>query len=257
MPMRKLFTFLLLLTYCSFAYAGVPDEEFETAKRQLAQAKTTLLKSATLAAGATGAVGLVGYALRRARKMPINFSVMAARLPEPNSLSSKSAKHLIAEKRKIEKEAQTLMRLGEMIKKYYPPQPVARRASGVLQESRRTAWEREILGKVFQQRYLAFEEKVHSYNINYKEFIKTGKISTIEKVALQSVPAKTISKTVAKRAVKMAPLVGLMAYLSIDQVSAQERAAAERLIQNPAILFSLTEEQEQQIKKALLCANST
>ncbi len=228
--------------------------DFEQAKAQLQQDHDALVKTAGVVVGSAAAVGLVGYVVNRALYTPINLVEMTARLAAPTKANSKSAQYLMREKSKLQREASALSRVAAMAKQRQqelaPKGPFYNREYLPAKKYQRLTRENEILEKVFQDKYEAFNHRFHMYKADYKEFLRTGKIKRIEAPIVKIIQQETaqVEKQLLRRGGKALPLVILLVWATSSDLSAQEVSMARRMGEQPALLLSLTAEEENKIK---------
>ena len=247
-------TFLLLLISLWLAVPAA-GQDFQAAKAQLAQDYTALVKAAGLVAGFDMAAGLVEYAVNRALYTPASFVEMAAKLATPAKAHSKSAKYLIQEKKNLQKEAAALTKVVEMAKErrqaLAPKGPFYKREQLSGAKYARLQRENRILEQVFKERYEAFNRHLRIYRAEYREFVRKGKILRIERPAVAKIvrtEAAQAEKQFLRRGARALPLVVLMAWAASSDMSAAQAAMAQRMGERPALLFSLTKEEENKIK---------
>lgn len=243
-----LIVFLLAVAPC-FAQAA-----FEQAKAQLQQDHDALVKTAGVVVGSAAAAGLVGYVVNRALYTPINLVEMTARLAAPSKGNTKSARYLIREKGKLRQEASALSRVAAMAKQRQqemaPKGPFYKQEWLPASKYKRLKKEYEILEKIFQDKYEAFNRRFYAYKTDYKEFLRTGKINRLERsiAKIASEESAVAGKQILRRGGKALPLFLLLVWASSSDLSAEETGMARRMGTQPALLLSLSQAEENKIK---------
>lgn len=248
----------ILLLFIIFVLSTAPvmaQENFNRAKAQLSQDYASLLKTAELVAG-TAAVGLVGYVVNRTLNAPLSLLDVTARLSAPVKGHSKSAQYLMRQKNKLQKDAFSLSKVAAMAKQRQEAlssqSALYEREWRLTKKYKRLQHESDILQRVFEERYEAFNRNFTMYKADYKEFVRTGKIRKIESpvIKIPASQASSASKQILRRGGKALPLAVLLVWAASSELSAQEAAMARRMGQQPALLLSLTEEEENKIKNS-------
>lgn len=247
--LQKRWIFLLAVLSIGGALQAAPAEDFAQAKAQIKSDKAKILQVVGGLTGIAGGAVLTEYIANHFIITPHNLLDKIARLPVPKASRLPAAKYLVKEKNKLHTEAAQLLRVAALLKErreeYGQSALWKNEVAGLVKKRQSLQREIVILENILKNRYQSLNQHFLAYKASYKAW-SHGRM-TPALLSAQKRGAVSSSRYLLKKTERILPVLILWACLS-SEVSAQEAAMARRLEQKPAMVFLLTEQEEQSIE---------
>ena len=232
---------IFIFCFCLGSALCAQGTDFDAAKQRLETDKEALLKAAAVATG-TAAVLAGARVLRQYLHGMKSLGEIVAALPEPPSRGSLAAQNLAKEKTRLQREAADLEVLYRMIR---------RKEIAAVQGDKAALLHRNALKQTLRKKYRIFDLHITRYRQNYAAW--TGQKTAVSKAvsAQAAVPvAKMAGRRVSAKVSSKTPLILLFALWIMSDTDPASAAQAQRLADNPALVFTLSPQEEEQIRRS-------
>lgn len=232
---------IFIFCFCLGSALCAQGTDFDAAKQRLETDKEALLKAAAVATGAS-AVLTGAFVLRQYLHGMKSLGEIVAALPEPPSRGSLAAQNLAKEKTRLQREAADLEVLYRMIH---------RKEIAAVQGDKAALLHRNALKQTLRKKYHIFDLHMTRYRQNYAAW--TGQKTAVSKAvsAQAAVPAaKMAGRRASAKVSSKTPLILLFALWITSDTDPASAAQAQRLADNPALVFTLSPQEEEQIRRS-------
>lgn len=232
---------VFIFCFCLGSALCAQGMDFDAAKQRLETDKEALLKAAAAATGAS-AVLTGAFVLRQYLHGMKSLGEIVAALPEPSSRGSFAAQNLAKEKTHLQREAADLEVLYRMIR---------RKETAAARGDKAALRHRDALKQTLRKKYHIFDLHMTRYRQNYASWASQGK-SAVKAVSAQAaVPAaKMAGRRASAKVSSKTPLILLFALWITSDTDPASAAQAQRLADNPALVFTLSPQEEEQIRRS-------
>ena len=232
---------IFIFCFCLGSALCAQGTDFDAAKQRLETDKEALLKAAAAATGAS-AVLTGAFVLRQYLHGMKSLGEIVAALPEPSSRGSFAAQNLAKEKTHLQREAANLEVLYRMIR---------RKETATARGDKAALRHRDALKQTLRKKYHIFDLHITRYRQNYASWASQGK-SAVKAVSAQAaVPAaKMAGRRASAKVSSKTPLILLFALWIVSDTDPASAAQAQRLADNPALVFTLSPQEEEQIRRS-------
>lgn len=232
---------IFIFCFCLGSALCAQGTDFDAAKQRLETDKEALLKAAAAATGAS-AVLTGAFVLRQYLHGMKSLGEIVAALPEPPSRGSLAAQNLAKEKTRLQREAADLEVLYRMIR---------RKETAAARGDKAALRHRDALKQTLRKKYHIFDLHITRYRQNYASWASQGK-SAVKAVSAQAaVPAaKMAGRRASAKVSSKTPLILLFALWIVSDTDPASAAQAQRLADNPALVFTLSPQEEEQIRRS-------
>lgn len=232
---------IFIFCFCLGSALCAQGTDFDAAKQRLETDKEALLKAAAAATGAS-AVLTGAFVLRQYLHGMKSLGEIVAALPEPSSRGSFAAQNLAKEKTHLQREAADLEVLYRMIR---------RKETAAARGDKAALRHRDALKQTLRKKYHIFDLHMTRYRQNYASWASQGK-SAVKAVSAQAaVPAaKMAGRRASAKVSSKTPLILLFALWIVSDTDPASASQAQRLADNPALVFTLSPQEEEQIRRS-------
>lgn len=232
---------IFIFCFCLGSALCAQGTDFDAAKQRLETDKEALLKAAAAATGAS-AVLTGTFVLRQYLHGMKSLGEILAALPEPPSRGSLAAQNLAKEKTRLQREAADLEVLYRMIR---------RKETATARGDKAALLHRNALKQTLRKKYHIFDLHITRYRQNYASWVSKGKSAVKAASAQAAVPAaKMAGRRASAKVSSKTPLILLFALWIVSDTDPASAAQAQRLADNPALVFTLSPQEEEQIRRS-------